>query len=60
MEAARTRWPDERIDDLKATVDRIDSRIDALHRTMVIGFLSIAGLFVSCFGAMFTLFATHF
>jgi hypothetical protein len=62
MEAigARTRWTDERLDDLKGSVDRIDGRIDSLHRTMIIGFISLATMMVGGFGALITLFATHF
>lgn len=58
MEAigARIRWTDERIDDLKGSVDRIDS----LHRTMIISFISLATMMVGGFGALITLFATHF
>jgi hypothetical protein len=73
MEAAntRSRWADERLDDLKQGVDdgfkevngsiaRLDGRVDALHRTMVLGFLSLATMMLAGFGAMITLFATHY
>jgi hypothetical protein len=60
MTTTRTRWTDERIDDMKETVDRIDGRIDALHRTMLIGFFSLGTMMFAGFGAMITLFATHF
>lgn len=56
----RTRGSDERIDDLKGSVDRIDSRIDSLHRTMIVGFISLATMMVGGFGVIIALFATHF
>jgi hypothetical protein len=63
---------DTRLDDLKQSVDgvkgsverldgRVDvlhSRVDALNRTMVVGFLSLAGVIVACFGALVTFFGS--
>ncbi|MBS1884468.1 MAG: hypothetical protein JSS97_16100 [Actinobacteria bacterium] len=60
MEAMRTRWPDERIDDLKGTLDRVDNRVDALYRAMLIGFISLGTMMFAGFAALITLFATHF
>ena len=68
---ARTRWADERLDDLKQSVDdgfrevkgsidRVDGRVDALHRTMVVGFISLATTMLAGFGAIITLIATHY
>jgi hypothetical protein len=55
-----TRWTDERIDDMKETVDRVDGRTDGLHRSMLIGFFSLGTMLFAGFGAMITLLATHF
>ena len=71
MEAARTEGTAKRIDDLKASMDegfkevkgrldRVDTRIDSLQRTMLTGFLSLAILIVVAAGATITLFAKHF
>jgi hypothetical protein len=60
MTKPKSRWTDERIDDMKETVDRVDSRTDSLHRTMLIGFFSLGTMMFAGFGAMITLFATHF
>jgi hypothetical protein len=61
MEATeRTGWSDERLDDLKASVDRLDSRVDSLQHSMVIGFIATCTMMFAGFGAMITLFATHF
>jgi hypothetical protein len=70
MEKMNTDWSDKRLDDLKESVDegfkevkgsidRVDGRIDALHRTMVVGFLSLAGLIIACFSALVTFFGNH-
>jgi len=61
MEAmARSRWSDERLDDLKASVDRLENRVDSLRHTMVRGFLAMGTMLFAGFGAMITLFVTHF
>lgn len=73
MEAmrTRTRWSDERLDDLKQSVDdgfaevkgsivRLDGRIDRLQQAMIVGFISLATMMLGGFGALITLFATHF
>ena len=82
MEAMRSRWTDERIDDLKSTVDngfkrvegrldRIDARIDAtneslgdrmdsLQQAMIIAVVAMCTMMFAGFGALITLFATHF
>jgi hypothetical protein len=61
MEATeRTGWSDKRLDDLKASVDRLDSRVDSLQHSMVIGFIAMCTMMFAGFGAMITLFATHF
>jgi hypothetical protein len=70
MEMMRTDWSDKRLDDLKqsvddgfkevnARVDRVDGRVDALHRTMIVCFLSLAGLIIACFSALVTFFGSH-
>ena len=60
MEAMPTRWSDERLDDLKASVDRLDGRVDRLQHSMVIGFIAMGTMMFAGFGAMITLFAIHF
>jgi hypothetical protein len=67
MEAMRTRWSDERLDDLKTSVDdvkrsvdRLDGRVDRLQHSMMIGFIAMGTMMFAGFGAMITLFATHF
>jgi hypothetical protein len=71
MDTERTRWSDDRIDDLKMTVDdgfhrmdesftAVNGRVDQLHHTMVVGFIALATLMVTGFGILITLFALHF
>jgi len=60
MEAMPTRWSDDRLDDLKASVDRLDGRVDRLQHSMVIGFIAMGTMMFAGFGAMITLFAIHF
>jgi hypothetical protein len=72
MEATvSTRWSDDRLDDLKQSVDvgfgevkgriaRLDDRVDRLQHSMVLGFLAMGTMMFAGFGAMITLFATHF
>jgi hypothetical protein len=71
MEAMRTRWSDERLDDLKLSVDdgfgevkvsivRLDDRVHQLQHTMIIAVVAICTMMFAGFGALITLFATHF
>jgi hypothetical protein len=61
MEAAtRTRWSDDRLDDLKASVDRLDERIGALQHAMIICVVAMCTMMFAGFGALITLLATHF
>ena len=60
MEAMPTRWSDDRLDDLKASVDRLDGRVDRLQHSMVIGFIAMGTMMFAGFGAVITLFAIHF
>jgi hypothetical protein len=67
MDAERTRWSDERLDDLKESVDgvkgaveRLDGRIDGLQHAMVIAVVAMCTMMFAGFGALITLFATHF
>ena len=66
-----TRWSDERIDDLKQSVDlgfakvegrldRLDDRVDRLQHAMTLGFIAMGTMMFAGFAAMITLFATHF
>jgi hypothetical protein len=67
----RTRWSDERLDDLKQSVDvgftqvsgridRLEDRVDHLQHAMTLGFISLGTMMFAGFAAMITLFATHF
>jgi len=58
--AARTRWSDDRLDDLKASVDRLDDRIGALQHAMIISVVAMCTMMFAGFGALITLFAMHF
>jgi hypothetical protein len=71
MKAMRTDWSDERLDDLKLSVDdgfkevkgsivRLDDRVDRLQQTMVISAVAMCTMMFAGFGALITLFATHF
>jgi|GEM_PF-3199380 len=71
MEAMRSRWTDDRLDDLKQSVDdgfqevkgsivRLDGRIDRLQHAMVVSAVAIYSMMFVGFGAIITLFATHF
>jgi hypothetical protein len=69
MEAApmRSEWSDNRLDDLKESVDgvrrgldRVDGRIDKLQQAMVIAVVAMCTMMFAGFGALITLFATHF
>lgn len=67
----RTRWSDERLDDLQESVDdgfeevkgsivRLDDRIHQLQHAMIIAVVAICTMMFAGFGALITLFATHF
>jgi hypothetical protein len=62
MEAisGRTRWSDERLDDLKASVDSLRLSVEALRHAMIIAVVAICTMMFAGFGALITLFATHF
>jgi hypothetical protein len=60
MEAMRTRWSDERLDDLKDSVDGVKAAVERLQHTMVIAVVAICTMMFAGFGAILTLFATHF
>jgi hypothetical protein len=71
MEAIRTGWSAERLDDLKLGVDdgfeevkgsivRLDDRIHQLEQAMIIAVVAICTMMFAGFGALITLFATHF
>ena len=62
MEAAgaRTRWSDERLDDLKGSVDSLKLSVESLQHAMIIAFVAICTMMFAGFGALITLFATHF
>jgi hypothetical protein len=59
--------PDERLDDLKESVDevkgsivRLDDRVHQLQHAMTIAVVAICTMMFAGFGALITLFATHF
>jgi hypothetical protein len=56
----RPRWTDERLDDLKQSVDGLDGRIDRLQHAMIISVVAMCTMMFAGFGAILTLFATHF
>jgi hypothetical protein len=62
MEAAgtRTRWTDERLDDLKDSVDSLRLSVENLRHSMVIAVIAMCTMMFAGFGALITLFATHF
>jgi hypothetical protein len=60
MEATRTRWNDERLDDLKGSVDQLAGRIDKLQHAMIVAVVAMCSMMFAGFGALITLFATHF
>jgi hypothetical protein len=64
-------WSDGRLDDLKAgmddgfrkvegRLDAVDARIDGLQQTMVTALIALCSMMFAGFGALITLFATHF
>jgi hypothetical protein len=64
-------WSDGRIDDLKAGMDEgfrkvegrlgsVDARINGLQQTMVVALIALCTMMFAGFGALITLFATHF
>jgi hypothetical protein len=61
MEAAgaRTRWTDERLDDLKESVDSMRISIDDLRHTLVLAVIGICTMMFAGFGAVLTLIATR-
>jgi len=60
MEAMRTRWSDERLDDLKGSVDSLTLRVENLRHAMIIAVIAVCTMMFAGFGALITLFATHF
>jgi hypothetical protein len=62
MEATgiRTRWSDERLDDLKESVDSLRVSVEGLQHAMTIAVVAICTMMFAGFGALITLFATHF
>jgi hypothetical protein len=62
MEAAgtRTRRTDERLDDLKDSVDSLRLSVENLRHSMVIAVIAMCTMMFAGFGALITLFATHF
>jgi hypothetical protein len=70
-EGRMAEWSDGRMDDLKAGMDDgfrkvegrldvVDARIDGLQQTMVIALIALCSMMFAGFGALITLFATHF
>jgi hypothetical protein len=70
-EERMTEWSDGWLDDLKAGMDEgfmkvegrfdaVDARINGLQQTMVIALIGLCTMMFAGFGALITLFATHF
>jgi hypothetical protein len=70
-EERMSEWSDGRLDDLKAGMDEgfrkvegrfdaVDARINGLQQTMVIALIGLCTMTFAGFGALITLFATHF
>ena len=64
-------WSDGRLDDLKAGMEDgfrkvegrlgiVDARINGLQQTMVVALIALCTMMFAGFGALITLFATHF
>ncbi len=51
---------ERRFDHVDLQLAQVNSRVDGLHQTMVIGFIALGAMMFAGFGAMITLFATHF
>ena len=60
MEAMRTRWSDERLDDLKESVDGLRLSVEGLRHAMILAVAAVCTMMFAGFGALITLFATHF
>jgi hypothetical protein len=62
MEAfnVRTRWTDESLDDLKASVDSLRVSVDDLRHAFVLAVIGVCTMMFAGFGAAITLIATHF
>jgi hypothetical protein len=60
MEAVRTRWSDERLDDLKGSVDSLTLSVENLRHAMIIAVIAVCTMMFAGFGALITLVATHF
>jgi hypothetical protein len=60
MEAMRTRWSDERLDDLKESVDALRLTLEGMQHAMTVAVVAICTMMLAGFGALITLFATHF
>jgi hypothetical protein len=56
----RTRWSDERLDDLKASVDSLRLSVERLQHAMIVAVVAICTTMFAGFGALITLFATRF
>ena len=56
----RTRWTDERLDDLRDSVDSLRLSVENLRHSMVIAVIAMCTMMFAGFGALITLFATHF
>ncbi len=51
---------DGRINAVDGRIDAVDGRIDGLQATMVIAVIALCTMMFAGFGALITLFATHF
>ncbi len=59
MEATRTRWSDERLDDLKESVDGVKASVERLQHAMVIAVIALCGTMLTALAALVALYATQ-
>jgi hypothetical protein len=71
MDVRPSRWNDDRLDEFARNVDRrfdkveselgrVNDRVDRVQHSLVMGFLAMGTMMFAGFGAMITLFVTHF
>jgi hypothetical protein len=51
---------DERFDKVDLQIGRVNDRVDRLQHSLVMGFLAMGTMMFAGFGAIITLFVTHF
>ena len=56
----RTRWSDDHLDDLESSVDSPTLSVESLRHAMILAVIAVCTTMFAGFGALITLFATHF